>query len=1011
MIAPKPASLDFDDLPTTHSNEFPTYGTPYGTLLFSRVGEGYMNTTYIDEDNGNHYLSLNLNQALANSGVRISAQDGSSFGIKSMKLMVSQSLMADVKVTGFDANGVEIVSDTLNTGLTDQFGSVEYSAETGTLTFGSAWKNVASVSLVKPQSGSFYFGLDDIVLQTNSLQFAADSDTGVKGDAITNLHSPVLEGSAEALTELEVFVGDDTAPFTTVTTNSEGNYTLDMLKFGDDGQHTVTVKLPGSDDAGTSFTFTLDTKADAPAELGLDDTYLVGDPTNAITSDFTPTVSGTAERGATVTLYDGNKELGDAIADSHGNWKITTTALADGKYGLTAKQLDVAGNASQASAPIVFTVQSGRPSTPVLSAQSDSGVQGDSITNDSNPLFTGTAAANATVSLLDSTGRLLAVGSANQDGMWAIRVGDNMTLDPEDRIPLLDGSYKIHAQVLAMDSGSNQPLILKSGIARIEIDTIKPDASHAPALAPASDSGIAGDNITNVTTPTLSGHGAGKHAQVEIYADGKLVGSTEANDEGAWQVKTDTLAAGKHTVTVVQLDAAGNASQASEALDLTIEQAAPIVTPRPTPRPTTVDGVQVQVKPVVLPGGTVGSAIEVPIVTLERKDQSGNSLTADIPLISSGGVPLLTAQIGVGFGLSASGGTVDSANAKLKALIGAIEAAGKANASADVTKMLLGGHEYLDSLSIVQSLLVETVTLNGASVTGSAIDLVGSSGQQVALVLDGSQVPTGSSINLDAINFSAIIGAVNVSAGATNMILAGDGAAQTFTVGSTGSKVFAGGGADLLKIDFGMATAAATRAATVSATAAVMADEVTTTLLHGGTGADTAAFVGAAADYTIAQHGGYVLVSSKSAPDQVAKLVNIEALRFDDGLVTLETDDALATLAGLYQDMFGRQADADGFAFWAGRSEAGMSLGSVAVELLASAEGVTRIGKLDGDAAHDVGLLYRAVFDRAADAGGLAFWTGQMANGMTLVEVADHLVHSVEIVGRHLDATEWDFTV
>lgn len=1003
MPAPKPASLDFDDLSTTPYSDFPTYGRPYGTLLFSRIGEGYDNAIYIDADQGNHYLSLSLNQALANSGVRISAQDGSSFGIKSLKLMVSQYFMANLQVTGYDANGGVIVSDTLNTGADDLSNSVQFSAESGTLTFNAEWKNVSAISLVKPAAGDFYFGLDDIVLQTSSLQFAADSDTGIKGDAITKLGAPVLEGVGEASAELDVYLDGASLPYATVDSNAEGKYTVALPDL-DDGEHTVTVRTKDSNDAGTSFTFKVDTQADAPAQLGLDTNYSVGDPADKVTSDFTPEITGTAEKGATVTLYNGDKKVGEAVANSQGSWKITiTTELDDGPYSLTAKQVDVAGNESPASAPFEFTVKSGRPSTPVLSDDSDSGVKDDGITNDVNPTFTGTAAANATVSLVDSTGKVLGIGSANGDGNWSIRIGDNMTLDPEDRQPLSDGNYKIHAQVMAMGQGvENQPVVLKSGIVRVEIDTVKPDAPHAPALAEASDSGTKGDNITNVTAPTLNGYGADAYGRVAIYADGKLVASTKANEEGVWSVKTDALAAGKHKLTAVQFDAAGNVSQASEALELTVERA---VNPTPTP-PVVDNSVQVSVKPVTLPGGAIGREVNVPIVT------AGQTGASDISLVSSGGKALLTANLDVGLGLSASGGLVSGTDTSLKTLIGMIEAANKTNEIANIARMIVNGQQYLDSLPIAQSLVVETVSLKGITAFTGALDLVGiGGGQQIAVVVDGATMPAATGVNLSNVDFAAIIGAINVHGGGTKVILSGDNAAQGFTVGSNGSKVFAGGGADLLKIDFGTATSAAVRAATVSTTATVISESVTTTLLHGGAGLDSAEFAGAVADYTIAHHGGYTLVSSKAAPDQVAKVVNVESLRFSDGVLEVETDAALHTLAGLYQDVLGRQADADGFSYWAGVAEAGLNLGAVAVELLASAEGVARFGALDGGASHDIGLLYRAVFDRAADADGLAYWVEHMENGMTLQQVADAFVHSAEIVGRQLDAAQWDFAV
>lgn len=74
--------------------------------------------------------------------------------------------------------------------------------------------------------------------------------------------------------------------------------------------------------------------------------------TDNITSDTTPTFTGTAEAGATVKLYDtdGTTEIGSGTADGSGNWSITTSALAFGPHTVTAKIWDAVnsklGNAS-----------------------------------------------------------------------------------------------------------------------------------------------------------------------------------------------------------------------------------------------------------------------------------------------------------------------------------------------------------------------------------------------------------------------------------------------------------------------------------------------------------------------------------------------------------------------------------------------------------------------------------------------------------------------------------------
>ena len=64
-----------------------------------------------------------------------------------------------------------------------------------------------------------------------------------------------------------------------------------------------------------------------------------------------PTVTGIAEAGAAVTLYDtnGTTVLGTATADGSGNWSIVSATLSTGVHTLTAKQTDLAGNVSAIS--------------------------------------------------------------------------------------------------------------------------------------------------------------------------------------------------------------------------------------------------------------------------------------------------------------------------------------------------------------------------------------------------------------------------------------------------------------------------------------------------------------------------------------------------------------------------------------------------------------------------------------------------------------------------------------
>lgn len=181
------------------------------------------------------------------------------------------------------------------------------------------------------------------------------------------------------------------------------------------------------------------------------------------------------------------------------------------------------------------------------------------------------------------------------------------------------------------------------------------------------------------------------------------------------------------------------------------------------------------------------------------------------------------------------------------------------------------------------------------------------------------------------------------------------------------------------------------------------------TLLHGGAAGDTAVFTGAQAAYTVDPHDGYVLVTGAGGAQ--AEVVNAETLQFADASIAVENRAELTTLAGLYADVLGRQADVAGFDYWGTVQKSGASLGEIALSITASAESGTLGRSLSGDAAHDIGVLYEAIFHRAQDAGGAAYWLDAMRNGVTLAQVADGFMHSTEIVGHAVAPTGWDFMV
>jgi RHS repeat-associated protein len=137
--------------------------------------------------------------------------------------------------------------------------------------------------------------------------------------------------------------------------------------------------------------------------------------TDDITNDPTPTLTGSADPGATVTIYDGSTPVGSGTATG-GSWSITTSSLGDGTHSLTAR---VESFSSPALSVTIDTTAPAAPSTPDLDAASDTGSSStDNITRDVTPTFTGNAESASVVTVY---GGASVLGSATATGgNWSV---------------------------------------------------------------------------------------------------------------------------------------------------------------------------------------------------------------------------------------------------------------------------------------------------------------------------------------------------------------------------------------------------------------------------------------------------------------------------------------------------------------------------------------------------------------------------------------------------------------
>ena len=348
-----------------------------------------------------------------------------------------------------------------------------------------------------------------------------------------------------------------------------------------------------------------------PANLALDPASDSGVQGDNITNVIAPVITGTGNAGDTVTLSDEGGVLGTGTVALDGTWSITTSTLAEGSHTLTATATDSGGGVSAASDPLLLTIDT---TAPVVTAElaHDTGTPGDRITSD--PMVSGTGSPNATITIsVDGAPPISVVADAG--GVWSFTP------------TLADGVHTLTASETdaAGNTGSALPVTFT-------LDTTAPPApSGLTLLSPQSDSGVLGDNLTNVTRPIITGTGEAG-ATVMLFDGGVFTGqSTIVAPSGGW-ILSPLLGPGVHVLTATEIDDAGNLSAPSAGLTLTIDTSAPQTAPVSAsfafdggPRPIGIaapDGVDnpsgsLVIKVASLPGnGTITLADGVTLVTV-----------------------------------------------------------------------------------------------------------------------------------------------------------------------------------------------------------------------------------------------------------------------------------------------------------------------------------------------------------------------------------------------------------
>lgn len=392
---------------------------------------------------------------------------------------------------------------------------------------------------------------DDIGPYTGYLQ---------KGD-VTDDNQPTFSGTAQPGSTVNLYDGE--TPIGSGITDDVGNWTITTDKLAD-GLHHVTATATNSVGVVTDPTgiwpFTVDTTA--PSNVSdLVITSHLGAYTGPLaegdfTEDSRPTLSGSAEPGAKVILYDNGEPLGEALVDAKGQWTFTPSlALMQGWHEFATEVLDAAGNSSGQGESVRVAVDVDGALI-VISHVLDSvgSITGDvsfgGSTDDPCPVIQGRGRAGSSVLLKDGD-TVLGTTVVDANGNWVFKPSSD----------LAEGLHRLTASMIF----KNGALGSASGAFAFAVDTTPPDKPSIEQISTASGL-IAEGGSTTDWNPTLSGK-AEAGSIVTIRDNGSPLGTVIADQHGNWAY-TASIDGGRHSFTVHATDAAGNTSPSSDAYSI-----------------------------------------------------------------------------------------------------------------------------------------------------------------------------------------------------------------------------------------------------------------------------------------------------------------------------------------------------------------------------------------------------------------------------------------------------------
>ncbi|SAL67904.1 hemolysin-type calcium-binding region [Caballeronia udeis] len=325
------------------------------------------------------------------------------------------------------------------------------------------------------------------------------------------------------------------------------------------------------------------------------------------------TISGLADPGTTIKVYDGVRMLGTVIVAETGAWSFAPAAeLKSGKHQFCAISIDNLDQWSTSANPVTATSGTAAPALPVAPTTDtflghtglhSSAVANGGSTTDRQPTMTGTGTPGDKITMYEGTA---VIGSTviGQNGAWSLAPAS----------ALMVGAHSVCVVETNAAGLSSAP----SGFVEFTVSNMTPpaityvdtcDAGHAII-----DHNVAPGSVVAHSNILIHGQGD-SGSTIKVYDGSALLGSSVVDATGNWSFATSALSDSTHDLSATQTNAPGVTSPFSNHYSVTVDTT--------TPNKPVVMGITDSTGHAISYGGTTAD----PHPSVTGMGSSGNTIT------------------------------------------------------------------------------------------------------------------------------------------------------------------------------------------------------------------------------------------------------------------------------------------------------------------------------------------------------------------------------------------------